>query len=80
MLGHGVSSLVSGMAAEAMAGALGCKGVGFWLGINGTSPWGFHTEDLGTSWIFAVGILCIVNGIGVVGHFVDMAVGFVIRV
>ena len=37
-LGHGVSSLVGGMAAEAVAGALGYKGVGFRLGINGTSP------------------------------------------
>ena len=28
VLGHEVSSLVSGMAAEAVAGALGCKGIG----------------------------------------------------
>ena len=81
VLGHGISSLVSGMAAEAVAGALSCKGVGFRLGINGTSPpWGFHTEDLGTSWIFVVGILYTVNGTGAVGYFVDVAVGFVIGV
>ena len=57
VLGRGVSSLVGGMADEAVAGALGCKGVGccsigglFRLGINGTSPlWGFCIEDLGTS-------------------------------
>ena len=45
VFGHGVSSLVGGMAAEAVAGALGCKSVGCCsirglsrLGINGTSP------------------------------------------
>ena len=86
VLGHGVSSLVS----EAVAGALGCKGVGccsirelFKLGIDGSSPpWGFCIEDLGTSWIFALGTLFTVNGIGVslaLGHFVDMAVGFIIE-
>ena len=91
VLGHGVSSLVSGMAAEAVAGALGFKGVGccsirglFRLGINGTSfPWGFCIEDLGTSWIFALGTLYTVNGIEVslaLGHFADVTVGFVIQV
>ena len=72
MLGHGISSVVGGMEAEVVAGALGCTGIGcgsigglFGLGINGTSPsWSFHIEDLGTSWIFAVGILCTINGIG----------------
>ena len=81
VLGHWVSSTFSGMAAEAVAGALGCKGVGFRLGINGTyPPWGFCIEDLGTSWIFVVVMLYTVNGIAVVGHFVDVAMGFVIRV
>ena len=72
MLGHGVSSLVGGMATEAVAGALGCKDLGccsirglFMLGINGTSPsWGFCVEDLRISWIFAMGTLYTVNGIG----------------
>ena len=60
VLGQGVSSLVSGMAAEVVAGALGCKGVGccsirglVGLGINGTSSssWDFYIEDLGIFWI-----------------------------
>ena len=79
MLGHGVSSLVSGMADLAVAKALGCRGVGccsirgvLRLGINRTSPpWGFHIGELGNSWIFAPGTLYTVNGIGVslaVGH------------
>ena len=79
------------MAAEAVTGNLGCKGVGccsigglFRLGINGTSPsCGICIDDLGISWIFVLGTLYTVNGIGVslvVGHFVDVAVGFVIEV
>ena len=45
--------------------------------------WGFCIEDLGTSWIFVLGTLYTVNGIGVsfaVGHFVDVVVDFVIEV
>ena len=57
VLGHGESSLVSGMAHVAVAGTLGCRGVGhhsigepLWLGIDGPSPpWGFCIEELGTS-------------------------------
>ena len=72
MLGHMVSSLVGGMAAEAVARALGCEGVGccsirglFRLGIKGTSPpWGFHLENLGISLISVLGTLYTVNGIG----------------
>ena len=40
-------------------------------------------EGLGTSWIFALGKLYTVNGIGVslaVSHFVDASVGFFIEV
>ena len=53
-------------------------------GLSGpSSPWGFCIEELGISWIFALGTLYIVNGIGVglaEGHFVDVAVGFIIEV
>ena len=35
MLGHGVSSLVGGMAAKAVAGALGCKVLDFGSGLMG---------------------------------------------
>ena len=88
MLGHEVSSLVTGMAAPAVAGALGCKGVGcccirglFRLGINGTSPsWSPCIEDLGFSWIFVLGTLYTVTDIRGVGHFVDVAIGFIIEV
>ena len=88
VLDHGVSSLVSGMAAKVVTGALGCKGVHcgsvrglFGFGINGISPsWGFCIEDLGISWMFVLDTLYTVNGIGAVGHFVDMAMGFVTRV
>ena len=90
VLGHKVLSLVSGIANVAVAEALGCKGVGccsirelLRLGINGTSPsWGFCVEGPETSWIFALGTVYTVNGIGVslaVGHFVYVAVGFVIK-
>ena len=91
VLGHDVASLVGGMADVAVDEALGCKDVGccpigelLRLGINETSPpWGFCIEGLGTSWIFTLDTLYTVNGIGVslaVGHFVDVAVGFIIVV
>ena len=91
VLGLGVSSLVFGMIDVTVVEALGCGGVGccsigglLRLGINGTSPpWGFCIEELGTSWIFALGTLYTVNGIEVslaVGHLLDVAFGFIIKV
>ena len=91
VLGHGVASLVGGMADVAVAEALDSRDVGYCsirgllrLGINGLSPpWGFCIGEVGTSWTFALGTLYIVNGTGVslaVGHFVDVAVGFIIKV
>ena len=61
VLGHGVTSLVGGMADVAVAEALdsrdvGCCSIGWLLrlGVNGpSSPWGFCIEELETSWIFA---------------------------
>ena len=51
VFGDGVSCIVSGMAAEAVAGALGCKGIGccslrglFRLGINGASVLRFEWQ------------------------------------
>ena len=75
----------------AVAGAMGtgdavCCSIGglLQMGIRVLSfPWGFCIEELGISWTFALGTLHIVNGIVVslvVGHFVDMNVGFVIEV
>ena len=91
VLGHGVSSLVSGMQMWQWPKALSYKCVGccsirelLRLGINGTSsPWGFCVEELGTSWIFALGTVYTVNGIVVslaVGHFEDVAVDFITEV
>ena len=91
VLGHGLVSLVRGMADVAVAETLGSRDVGccsieglLQLGINRPSaPWGFCIEELGTYWIFALGTLYIVNGIRVslaVGHCVDVAVGFIMKV
>ena len=91
VLGHGVASLVGGMADVAVLEALDSRDAGccsIWallqMGISGpSSPWGFCIEKHGNSWIFALGTLYIVNGIGVdlaVGQFVDVAVGFIIKV
>ena len=91
VLGHGVVYLVIGMADEAVAEALDsrdvvCCSIGglLQLGISGPyPPWSFCIEELGTSWIFALGTLYIVNDIGVslpVDHFVDVVVAFVIKV
>ena len=74
VLDHGVESLVGGMADVAVAETLGSRDVGccsigglLQLGINGPlPPWSFCIEELGTSWIFSLGTLYIVNGIGVV--------------
>ena len=72
VLGHGVSSLVDGMAGMAVAGALGtrgasCSSIGglLWMGISMPSfPWGFCIKEQGISWIFALGTSYIVNGVG----------------
>ena len=91
VLGHGVASLVGEMADVAVAEALDSRDAGccsirglLQMGISGpSSPRDFRLEELGISWIFALGTLYIVNSIGVglaVGHFVDVAVGFVIKV
>ena len=71
VLGHGVATLVGGMADVAVAEALGsgdagCCSIGglFQMGISRPpTPWGFCIEELGISWIFALGTLYIVNGI-----------------
>ena len=84
LLGHGVASLVGGMADVAVAEASGSRDAGccsigglLQMGISRpSSPWGFCIEELGISWIFALGTLYIVNDIRVglaVGHFVDVA-------
>ena len=88
VLGHGVASLVGWVAvAEALGSRdAGCCSIGglLQIGISGpSSPWGFCIEELGISWIIALGTLYIVNAIGVglpVGHYVDVAVDFIIEV
>ena len=82
MFGHGVSSLVSGVANVAVAVALGCcRSIGglLQLGENGPSlSWEFFIVGLGISWTLGQNRLYTVNDIG--SCLAAVAVGFTIDV